>query len=241
MPEFKRPQKYQVGIFTPDVKWGSKARFLDELVDLFNPEIKVYPLPTPSETNVPVFLPSIFLLSTDQSWRITISHERTDIIYFPQESAKDVLISLDEFWNITSNKLIEIKNRYELDVNRITGISEFLGSTAEDEVLAVDYIKNNYFSNRLRDVWLSNLRDAEFHINQRVTMSLANQDIEINQIFRLKAIHVIGEPEVGTNLILSLDINTAEDNSQRRFTADDIGKFFHFIPNKTKELIERIE
>lgn len=229
-------------VFIVEPMFGSARKLADRLRQTcggFESLADLSPLPISAPSEAPSEVPRAVLTEPSQTWQLVCSHERLNLVYFPQkEEVPEQALSSGRFWELCAQVLSLLQGKLDLEVNRIAAVQHIRRDTEEK---AVDYLRARFFAGSLSEQFLRGLYDAEFHVNNRVEWNSGTQQCVLNRIARVKAVRPAGERDNDRCIFLELDVNTIPDAPDIRFSEEEVTLFFSGMEDMVSSVVEAID
>ena len=207
----------QCSIFTPSFSF-QQAAFLAYLLEHWGEKFDGSPTSIPLPDNAPPEIPSIILTSNDNSLKMNVSRQRTDISWnrTSSEVNPDVRAVVDEMNDILRDIIkdqVVSADRLAFILNRFAPVED----TAK--VLAAHFCKDEWLTTVLKQP-----EHFELHVLKR--HALATGQFNVNNWFRVRTGRLVADSK--SAVLVQQDINTiAEEPESQRFEPEQIQAFFH--------------
>jgi hypothetical protein len=229
--------KFQASIFTPELTFSNSMRFLEAVSELLSDRVGQNPSVLPIPQDAPAEIPRIQFISRDRKWRLNISLSRTDLIYRNSKVSDETRIRTDEF-SLTSRSFFPAyMERLDLGVQRLAFITERF-SLAED---ATGYVVKRFCRKEDYDEKgrpFHNANKFEVHSYKRYDW----EDFHLNSWVRVKSIDFKPDDIDSSIPVIYVenDLNTlsSPEDRDRRFSVDEIVRFFASAPDELKEILK---
>ncbi|MHC1623743.1 MAG: hypothetical protein ACXQTR_04045 [Candidatus Methanospirareceae archaeon] len=207
----------QCSIFTPGFSFRQTA-FLAYLLEHWGEKFDGSPTSIPLPENAPPEIPSIILTSNDNSLKMTVSRQRTDMSWnrTSSEVNPDVHAVVDEMSDI----LREIIKDQVVSVGRLAFIlNRFAPVEDTAKVLAAHFCKEEWLTTALKQP-----ENFELHVLKR--HALATGQFNVNNWFRVRTGRIVTDSK--SAILVQQDINTiAEEIESQHFELEQVQTFFH--------------
>lgn len=207
----------QCSIFTPGFSFRQTA-FLTYLLEHWGDKFDGNPLSIPLPDNAPPEVPSIVLTSNDNSLKMNVSRQRTDISWnrTSSEVNPDVHAVVDEINDILRDIIkdqVVSAGRLAFILNRFAPVED----TAK--VLAAHFCKEEWLTTALKQP-----ENFELHVHER--HAFGTGQFNVNSWFRVRTGRLVADSK--SAVLVQQDINTiAEELESQRFEPEQIQAFFH--------------
>lgn len=218
--------KFLGSIFTPELNITNSLKFLNVVAELLGDKLDGSPVVLPIPQDAPANIPRLQLTSSDNKWTLGMSLERTDLHYQNPSVLDKEIIEIEDFSSISTKFFSEFKRKMDLRVQRLAFITQRISPEKNAAYYIIDkFCKREYYEEKGRP--LNNSKRFEIH-------SLKNYSWEgfrLNSWVRIKSIDY-GTTDSIPVLFIENDLNTlsAAEDSEKKFSAEDIEKYFREIP-----------
>lgn len=217
-------------IFTPEFAIGNKLLIADIFQDIsggkFDGELISMPIPQ----NAPSDIPRIILNSQDGTWKLEVSLERTNIIFFKPLNLSVPVPNINDFGEFVKDLFKSYKLKTQINVQRLAFITDRfceIKDITPSQFIATRYCKEEYLQN------IFNNPDAfELHTLKKYQY----EGFNINSWVRVKSSNLADDAKTPILLLVN-DINTFSEPIVS-YSESDIESFFKIIPAHLEDVIE---
>lgn len=217
-------------IFTPEFAIGNKLLIADIFQDLsggkFDGELISMPMPQ----NAPPEIPRIVLNSQDGTWKLEVSLERTNIIFFKPLNLFVDVPDINAFGKFVQDLFKAYKIKTQIKVQRLAFVTERyceIKDNTPSQFIASRYCKEEYLQNIFHNP------DAfELHTLKKYQY----EGFHINSWVRLKSSNLADDVKTPILLLIN-DINTFSEPIVN-YSESDIERFFNLIPKHLEDVIK---
>jgi len=224
--------KLMAVIFTPDFNIGDKLSLINLFQELsetkFDGELISIPIPQ----DAPAEIPRIILNSRDETWRLEVSLQRTNIIFLQPLAPTATTPSMQDFAEVIKKIFKPYKEKNNIRVQRLAFVTERFSEISEkspSQFIADKYCKEEYLKapfNRTSAFEIHSLKKYEY------------QSFFLNSWVRIKSAN-LKDGKSSPILMVINDINTLanEEGPNIIFTGEDIVRFFDIIPDHLDNIL----
>jgi hypothetical protein len=217
-------------IFTPEFAIGNKLLIADIFQDIsggkFDGELISMPIPQ----NAPSEIPRIILNSQDGTWKLEVSLESTNIIFFKPLNLSVPVPNINEFGEFVKDLFKAYKLKTKIKVQRLAFITERyceIKDITPSEFIAARYCKEEYLKNIFH-----NPDAIELHALKKYQY----EEFNINSWVRVKSSNLADDAKTPILLLIN-DINTFSEPIVT-YSESDIERFFNLIPEHLEAIIK---
>lgn len=222
-------------IFTPELNISSSIKLVNIAIELLGDKLEENPTILPIPQDAPAVIPRIQLASPDKKWMLSISLERTDLVYFDPSLSEEIIMEGGKFSSISSNFFSEFKDRLDLAVQRIVFVTERI----LPEKRASDFIIDRFCKKQLKQEGkpFNNVRQFEIHSRKRYDF----EGFKINSWVRVKSVDFKAKDIITPAVIILNDLNTLpySEDPENRFSSNDIKNYFDKIHGHLNEILDK--
>lgn len=224
--------KFMGVIFTPGFNISNSLKLANDALELLGERLDGSSSVLPVPQDAPAEIPRVQLVSKDKKWTLTISLVRTDLIHSPNIEGAEVL-SLEEFGTIASKFFCGFKEKNDLWVQRLALITERLSFESEASYIVTKFCKNGL---RQKKAPFSRVDGFQVHSLKKYNEFGFN----INSWVRFKSVYTKVTESPIPSILMENDLNTfaLEEDKDRSFSIEEIGKFFQQFPNHLEEIVK---
>lgn len=229
--------KFMGSIFTPDLIIRNSLEFMNVVSELIGDKVGHNPNVLPIPQEAPPEIPRIQFVTPDKIWRLTISLERTDFVYFNTRLSDDDRVSTEDFSVHSSNFFSAFVKKLKIRVQRLAFITERVSPKQNPSQLIIGkFCKEEYYE---KEKPFYNANRFEIH-------SLKNykwNDFRLNSWVRVKAIDFLPKDEKVTVPVIHVenDMNTLsiKEDPDSTFSEDEITRFFNLAPQELQGILDK--
>lgn len=218
----------QASIFTPDEEI-SAAKLLGNLVPRWLSRFDADPVVIPATEGIPREVPRMILSSTSGNWRCEIASMRINL-FWRRTNTTTTEPTLAEFYAEVTRMLNEYTEYLQARVGRLAAVlNRFAPHSTPGLFLAQHFCKDRWSAAPLN-------RPENFELHAHKHFRLDNE-FEVNSWVRNKTGILSGEHPQPIVLV-EQDLNTlADDAKERRFTSEEIARFFVASSNEFDSIL----
>ena len=224
--------KLMASIFTPEFIIRDKFSLISLLHDISDKKFDGDFFSGPIPHEIPPEIPRLILNSQDNSWKLEVSLDRTNLIFIKPQELLHKAPRIQDFGGFAGNLFSEYKNNLDIKIQRLALITERFSEitdTKPSNFIASRFCKEEYLEKHKP---FNNTNGFELH-------SLKKYDPEnfhINSWVRLKSSNMLDQTPI---LLVQNDINTLANNEAPNvnFSKDEITNFYNLFPDHIEEII----
>ena len=214
-------ESIQCSIFTPGFSFRQTA-FLTYLLKHWGDKFDGNPLSIPLPDNAPPEIPGIFLTSKDNSLKMDVSRQRTNVSW--NRTSSEVNPDVPSVIGEMNDILRDIIKDQRVSVDRLAFIlNRFALVEDAAKMLAAHFCKEEWLTTALKRP-----ENFELHVHEKHTLSAGQ--FNVNSWFRVRTGHIVVDSKPA--VIVQQDINTmAKEPESQPFQLEQIQTFFHEAVN----------
>lgn len=227
--------RFLSSIYTPDLHISNSIKFVNIAIELLGDRLGENPTILPVPQDAPASIPRIQLASPDKKWNLSISLERTDLVYLDPSLSEEKIIEAKEFSHISSHFLREFKDRLDLAVQRIAFVTERVLPEKRASDSIIDRFCKKQFKQKGRP--FNNVKKFEIHSLKRYDW----ERFKINSWVRIKAMDFKAVDIITPAVIIINDLNTLpySEDPENRFSSGDISRYIVETPSHINEILNK--
>jgi hypothetical protein len=229
-----RTIRFLSSIFTPELNISSSINFVNIAIELLGDKLEENPIILPIPQDAPANIPRIQLTSADKKWNLSISLERTDLIYFDPSLSGETFLDIKDFTFTSSQFLSEFKDRLDLAVQRIAFVTERI--LPEEKA---DFIIDRFCKKELKQEGkpFNNVRQFEIHSRKRYDY----EGYKINSWVRIKSVDLKTKNIITPGVMIVNDLNTLpySEDPENRFSSKEIEDYFDKMYVHLNEILNK--
>lgn len=225
--------KLMASIFTPEFTIGDKLSRINFFKQRSNNKFDGDFFSVPIPQDAPAEIPRIILNSEDNSWKLEISLQRTNLIFL-----KPNLLEIEDpdalnFSKFAQELFYSYKTDTDVKIQRLAYITE-RASVIEDKSPS-QYIADKYCKDKYLEEPFNNAKQFELHSLKKYHF----EGFNINSWVRLKSANLLDEQKTPIVQIIN-DINTlsVQEDPEANFTADNLSGFLDKIPGHLESILD---
>ena len=230
--------RFLSSVFTPELNITSSLRFINTINDLLGDILGDNPTVLPVPQDSPAEIPRIQCLSPDKKWNLSVSLERTNLVYFYPSISEKKVMEIEKFSSISSRFFSEYQKKLDLAVQRLALVTDRILPHQDASDCIIDKFCRNEYRQEGRP--FNNVRRFEIHSLKKYDW----EDFHVNSWVRIKSMDykLIDEYEESVRVISVVnDLNTLpfSEDQERKFLPKDINRYFERIPNHLNEILSK--
>ena len=227
--------KFLSSIFTPGLNLSSTLPFMNTAAELLGDKLNGNPVSLPfDQPDAPAMIPRLQFPSVDKKWNLTVSLQRTDLVYLNKSLADD-RPNIKEFSAIAGDFMHGFKRKLDLHVQRVAFVTERVapGKEPASSIIA-KYCKREYAEEGRP---FHNAKKFEIHAYKRYDW----EKFSLNSWVRLRAIDFKDGDRLIPVFFMENDLNTLSESEdpQREFSAEEIQRYFTNAPSEIEEIVRK--
>ena len=225
------PIKLMAAIFTPDFSFGDTFHLINRFKKLSGNKFdgELYSANIPQEA--PAEIPRFILNSQLKNWKLEVSLERTNLIFYNAPFSSITDPDALNFGNFARELFRAYKKVSKIRIQRLALIIERVAKI-EDEAVP-QFIANTYCKDNYLEKPFNNTSAFELHSLKKYKF----KKFDINSWVRIKSVQLA--ETLDPLLLMINDINTFSyiEAPDENFKLADIDRFFKNIPNHIEEIL----
>jgi len=227
--------KLMASIFTPDFSIGNKLLLINQFQELSGQKFDGEFIGGQIPQEAPAEIPRIILNSQDNSWRLEISLQRTNLIFLKSLTFPVKAPNFKEFGNFATKVFAKYKSQTNIRIQRLALVTERSLKIEDDP-------PERFLANRFcRDKFLKKGkpfdRPSGFEIHS--LKKYEREGFKVNSWVRLKSANLLDSKR--TPILLAInDINTLshDEEPSAEWNEKDITRFYEYFPTHVESIID---